>query len=266
MFSDLPADVQRAIDAARGRLGTFAELRYADTIGSTNDTVTQLAAAGAPEGTAVLADEQTAGRGRRGRTWSSPPGAGLYLSVLLRGEALTAAPGLSTLGAGMAAAQAIATATGLRVSLKWPNDLVIGAAWKKLGGILCEALGRDALVVGVGINLTPAAHPPEVAARAASIEGELGRGVDRAAIVAECLAELRALADALRAGHGADGLARWRTRAAPEWQDAAVRWQDGDRDARGVARDVDVDGALLVDRDGRRERVIAGEVVWERRQ
>ena len=260
----LPIELQLAIEHARGRLGAFAELRYAETIGSTNDAVMQLAAAGAPEGTAMLADMQTAGRGRRGHTWSSPPGAGLYLSVLLRGDVFTRAPGLCTLGAGAAAAQAVATATGLRASLKWPNDLVLGSDWKKLGGILCEAQGRDALVIGIGINLTSAAHPPDVAARAASIEGELGRAVDRAALVVECLVQLRWLAETLRADDGAAVLARWRTFAAPEWQDAMVRWQDGEREVRGMARDVDTDGALLVERDGRRERVIAGEVVWER--
>jgi BirA family transcriptional regulator, biotin operon repressor / biotin---[acetyl-CoA-carboxylase] ligase len=264
MFAELPADLRRALDAARGRLGAFADLRYAETIGSTNDTVMQLAAACAPEGAAVLAEEQTAGRGRRGRAWSSPPGAGLYLSVLLRGDTLTRAPGLSTLGAGVAAAQAIAIATGLRVSLKWPNDLVIGDGWKKLGGILCEANGPDALVVGVGINITPAAHPPEVAARAASIEGELGRGIDRAVLVVECLDQLRMLALTLRAGRGREVLGQWRDWSADGWQGATVQWQDGEHDARGVARDVDDDGALVVDRDGRRERVIAGEVVWRR--
>jgi len=264
MLAELPADLRHALDVARERLGAFADLRYAETIGSTNDTVMQLAAAGAAEGAAVLADAQTAGRGRRGRAWSSPPGAGLYLSVLLRGEALTRAPGRSTLGAGVAAAQAIAIATGLGVSLKWPNDLVIGDRWKKLGGILCEAHGADALVVGVGINVTSAAHPPDVAARAASIEGELGRSVDRASLVVECLDQLRRLAETLRTGRGPDLLRQWREWSAPGWQDAEVRWMDGGREVRGIARDVDDDGALLVERDGRRERVIAGEVVWER--
>lgn len=264
MFSAPPDELRRAIDAARGRLGAFADLRYAETVGSTNDVAAQLALSGAADGTAVLADQQTAGRGRRGRTWSSPPGAGLYLSVVLRGRTLSAAPGLMTLGAGVAAVEAVLAATGLPVMLKWPNDLVIGDGWKKLGGILCEAQGEDAIVVGLGINVTPAAHPPDVMARVASIEGELGRAVDRAALVVECLVQVRALADAARSNRDGALLDRWRARAAAGWQGAAVRWHDGDQEARGVARDVDDDGALLVERDGRRERVIAGEVVWER--
>jgi BirA family biotin operon repressor/biotin-[acetyl-CoA-carboxylase] ligase len=265
MFSAPPADVQSALDAAGGRLGPFADLRYAESIGSTNDAALALAAAGEPEGVSVLADEQTAGRGRRGRSWSSPPGAGLYLSVVLKGTDLTRSPGLVTLGAGAAASTAIETCTGLPVRLKWPNDLVIGAEWRKLGGILCEAQGRDALVVGIGINLTAASHPPEVRARATSIEGELGRPVDRAPIIVECLAGLRALADAIRSGRGGVIVSAWRGRAADGWQRAPVEWLDGDRTVRAIATDVDVDGGLIVERDGRLERVVAGEVLWNRR-
>lgn len=264
MFAALPKELQHALDAAHAQLGGFTNVRYADSIGSTNDAVMQLAAAGEPEGTAVCADQQTAGRGRRGRTWSSPAGAGVYLSVLLRGREFTSAPGLSTLGAGVAAAAAVQAATGLQVSLKWPNDLVIGERWQKLGGILCEAQGNDALVIGLGLNITSAAHPPDVAFRATSVDAELGRPTDRWAIVVACLAALGTLAAQLRAGRGPEVLQQWRRWAAPGWDNAAVRWTDADREARGTARDVDTEGALIVERDSRRERVIAGEVVWER--
>jgi BirA family biotin operon repressor/biotin-[acetyl-CoA-carboxylase] ligase len=261
----LPTELQIAIAHARERLGAFANLRFADSIGSTNDVVMQWAADGAPEGTALLADQQTSGRGRRGHAWSSPAGAGLYLSVVLRGERLTRAPGLATLGAGVAARNAIATAPGLPVALTWPNDLVIGTAWRKLGGILCEASGRDGVVIGIGINVTPASHPPDVAARAASIEGELGRSVDRTSLIVECLAELQQLSEALRDDRGAAVLEAWRAHGAEGWQHAPVRWQDGEQVVHAVARDIDADGALIVERDGQRVRVIAGEVVWERR-
>lgn len=265
MFSAPPADVQTAVSAADERLGLFATLRYAETIGSTNDAALALAAAGEPEGASVLADQQTAGRGRRGRSWSSPPGAGLYLSVILRGDALTQSPGLVTLGAGVAAATAIQTSTGLPVQLKWPNDLVVGAEWHKLGGILCEAQSPDALVVGIGINLTSAAHPPDVRVRATSVEGELSRSVDRASIIVECLAGLRALAGAIRAGQGVAIVQAWRERAAEGWRAAPVQWVDGEHTVRAVAKDIDADGGLVVERDGRLERVVAGEVLWNRR-
>lgn len=258
--------MQTAVNAAGERLGPFATLRYAESIGSTNDAALALAAAGEPEGASVLADQQTAGRGRRGRSWSSPPGAGLYLSVILRGNDLTQLPGIVTLGAGVAAATAIQTGTGLPVRLKWPNDLVMGPEWRKLGGILCEAQGNAAVVVGVGINLTEAAHPPDVSARATSVEGELGRSIDRAAIVVECLAGLRALADAIRAGKSATIVSGWRERAAEGWRAAPVEWVDGEQTVHAVAKDIDTDGGLIVEREGRLERVVAGEVLWDRRR
>jgi BirA family biotin operon repressor/biotin-[acetyl-CoA-carboxylase] ligase len=265
MFSPLPVDVGHALSAANDRLGPFGAVLYAETIGSTNDAALALAAAAHPEGTAVLADQQTAGRGRRGRVWSSPPGAGLYLSVILRGAELTARPGLITLGAGVAASTAIEAVSGLPVRLKWPNDLVIGHAWRKIGGILCEAQGRDALVVGIGINLTPAAHPLDVSARAASVEGELSRSVDRAAIIVECLSGLRGLVASIRMGEDEGIVAEWRRRAAEGWRAAPVEWLDGEHTVHAIAKDIDVDGGLLVDRDGRVERVVAGEVLWNRR-
>lgn len=266
MFSAPPADVASAVGAAADRLGSFANVRYAESIGSTNDAALALAAAGEPEGASVFADQQTAGRGRRGRAWSSPPGAGLYLSVILRDADFPKAPGLVTLGAGVAAAAAIESASGLPVRLKWPNDLVIGAEWRKLGGILCEAQGPDALVVGIGINLTAAAHPPEVTARATSVESELGRSVDRAPIIVETLARLRALAATLRSNDGATIVSGWRERAAEGWRAAPVQWIDGERTVHAVAKDIDTDGGLIVERDGRLERVVAGEVLWNRRR
>jgi BirA family biotin operon repressor/biotin-[acetyl-CoA-carboxylase] ligase len=268
VFAALPEDLRTALDAARDRLGPFADLRYAVSIGSTNDAALALAAAGAPEGAAVTADQQTAGRGRQGRSWSSPAGAGVYVSAVIRPEGLATTPGLITLGAGVAIAEAVVAVTGLPVALKWPNDLVVGREWRKLGGILCEAHAPDRMVIGAGINVTSAAHPPDVMRRATSIESELGRFADRHALIVECLVRLRAMMTTLRQEPGGGILDRWRARAADGWQGAAVRWHDGDAEIRGIARDVDDDGALVVERaetrDGRRERVIAGEVIWER--
>jgi BirA family biotin operon repressor/biotin-[acetyl-CoA-carboxylase] ligase len=267
IVASLPADLAAALVAAAPRLGAFGapdRVRYLETIGSTNDAALAAAASGAAEGTAIIADEQTTGRGRRGRTWSSPPGAGLYMSVVLRGAHLLTAPGRVTLGAGVAAARGIERATGLPMRVKWPNDLVIGAPWRKAGGILCEAQGLETLVVGIGINVTPAAHPADVRARATDIESELGRAAERWQIAVETLAALHALAAQLREAPDSV-IPDWRETAADGWEGAEVSWVDGERTVHAIARGVDDAGALLVERDGRPDRVVAGEVTWRTR-
>lgn len=228
----------------------------------------RLAAAGASEGTAVLADVQRLGRGRRGREWFSPPGAGVYLSCVIRPGDGGSTLALLTLAAGVATAEAIRSATGLPIELKWPNDVVIGRPWRKLGGILCESVGAgarvDAVVVGIGLNLRPAAYPRELRDRATSIEAELGRSVERALMVVECLAQLTAAASRLRAGDTASVLGSWRRLGASGLDGTCVRWHDQGVERSGRARDIDDDGALLVERGGRVERIIAGEVTWDR--
>ncbi len=263
-----PDDLVPAIGVAAARLGGRLSLHYFAEVGSTNDVALALAANGGVEGVAVLADVQTAGRGRLGRSWFSPPGAGLYLSAIVNAKNLQSSLSLVTLAAGVAAADAIGAATGLAVELKWPNDLVIGRPWRKLGGILCESTGvaqaPHAIVIGVGINLRPAAYPPDVAVRATSLESELGRPVDRSTLVVECLVALDNAMVALRRGRGADVRDRWRRFGRAGLGGAPVRWRDGDDDAAGHARDIDDDGALIVERAGSVERLVAGEVSWDR--
>lgn len=268
MSDALPPDLIHALVSAEPRLAGFARLRYFAEVDSTNDVALSLCAAGAQEGTSVLADVQRAGRGRRGRTWFSPPGAGLYLSVVVRPGPSGRTLSLLTLAAGIAAADAVTTTSGLPVELKWPNDLVSGRPWRKLGGLLCESVGGnagvDAVVVGIGINLRPVAYPPDLADRATSIETELGRPVDRALLVVEVLARLRDALNQLR-----DGDARW---VAQEWRrwgraglgGATVTWTDQHGPRRGIVQDIDDDGALLVESSGQIERLVAGEVIWER--
>ncbi|HYN06855.1 MAG TPA: biotin--[acetyl-CoA-carboxylase] ligase [Vicinamibacterales bacterium] len=263
----LPREVSDAIDAARTRLGPFHRLHYYRDVGSTNDIALAVAAAGAVEGTAVLADHQRAGRGRMGRTWFSPPGAGLYLSAIVR-------PGsadwlsLTTLAAGVAVARALVMVSALPIGLKWPNDLVIGQPWRKIGGVLCESSGSgaeiDALVVGIGVNLDLASTPPELAAVATSVEAELGRPVDRWRVVVEVLAELHGLLARLRAGDRAWVCDEWRRFGRAGLLGARVRWDDQGIERTGLARDLDETGALLVESAGKVERLIAGDVRWDR--
>ena len=261
----LPPDLAEVFEVESGH-ADGARLHYFPEVGSTNDIALQLAQSAAPEGTAVLADVQTTGRGRRGRTWFSPPGAGLYLSCLVGVDGATALP-LVSLAAGVAAARAVIATTGLPVELKWPNDVVIGRPWRKLAGILCESTGvgprPDLVVVGIGINLQAAAFPPELSNVATSVEIELGRPVERAPLVRECLTRLLAEMRRLRDGRRADVLQDWRVLARATVEGRWVRWPDRQRERRGLARGIDTDGALIVECEGRRERIIAGEVTWE---
>jgi BirA family biotin operon repressor/biotin-[acetyl-CoA-carboxylase] ligase len=267
MFDAIPDDIAVALAAAEPALGPYASLRYAAEIGSTNDAALALALAGAPEGTSVVADLQTRGRGRRGRDWFSPPESGLYLSAIVRPRLAADVVPVLTLAAGVAVAEAIRALAGLPIELKWPNDIVIGRPWRKLGGILSEgasAGGRlEAVVIGIGVNLRATSYPPELAGRATSVETELGRPIDRAPCLVALLARLRAIMERLHA-EGRDAICReWRSFGRHGLHGAAVRWIDRGADRRGRARDIDADGALLVDVDGRVERIIAGEVIWE---
>ena len=146
---------------------------------------------------------------------------------------------------------------------------MIGRPWRKLGGLLCEATGTspgaEAVVVGIGINLRPAAYPPDIADRATSLEAELGRPVDRGTLAVACLDCLRDAVQALRVGKRAAVLDDWRRLGGSGLNGAVVRWQEHGVERRGAARDLDDDGALLVECDGRLERIVAGEVIWERR-
>ncbi len=244
------------------------------TVGSTNDVAAALVATGARCGTVVIADAQTAGRGRRGRTWFSPPGSGLYVSVILAPGRATSDPArataLLTLTAGLALAEGIQAATGLAPDIKWPNDLVVGR--RKLAGILAEAMapapqacgGGDDLhvVLGFGINVSAAAYPPELRERATSLESELGRAADRAMVCAESLAALARRDQDLMAGRFDAILDGWRRRA-PGSRGARVRWEDAAGPRTGVTAGIDDRGALLVRTGDAVQRLVAGEVLWD---
>jgi BirA family biotin operon repressor/biotin-[acetyl-CoA-carboxylase] ligase len=165
---------------------------------------------------------------------------------------------LLTLAAGVAVREGVARATGLKAVLKWPNDLLIGK--RKLAGILAEGLAigtpHQAVIVGVGVNVEPAAYPPDVAARATSIAGELGRSIDRHGLLEAILDALTHRLAALDQNAG-DILQAWRI-ASPSAEGTRVEW-DG---RRGVTAGIDDSGALLVNTATGVERVIAGELHW----
>jgi BirA family transcriptional regulator, biotin operon repressor / biotin---[acetyl-CoA-carboxylase] ligase len=264
----VPGEFSEPLTRAAARIKPLASrIFWYSEVTSTNDVAVHLAESGAEEGVLVLADGQTAGRGRRGRDWASPPAAGIYATVVLRPPRVVVP--LMTIAAGVALADGIESATGLRVWLKWPNDIVIGdsrsAAHRKIGGILAEAgTARDGggwVVLGFGINVLPGAYPPEVDARATSLEAELGKPVDRSSVLVECLAGLSGRYAQLRDSQASNVLDAWRRRAGSTLG-RRVEWHRDGRTHLGLARDIDDSGALLVQTEGGLERVISGEVRW----
>ncbi|MGH2523608.1 MAG: biotin--[acetyl-CoA-carboxylase] ligase, partial [Anaerolineales bacterium] len=233
-------------------------------IGSTNDQAKHLADAGAPEGLLVVAEGQTAGRGRAGRRWMTPPGTALALSLILRprSPAFLAehAPRLTML-AGLAACEAIEAACRLRAVLKWPNDVLI--AGRKVGGILVEtALKGDELdyaVLGLGINVSWAPSPEAVDFPATCLLAEAGHEVDRLSLLRAILTQLEARYPMLATTGDPSLLADWRARLALMGEPIVLHTESGAH--AGRAEDVDSAGALIVRLEsGEMLRVLAGEV------
>jgi BirA family biotin operon repressor/biotin-[acetyl-CoA-carboxylase] ligase len=208
---------------------------------STNARARELAAAGAPHGTLVTADEQTAGRGRQGRTWSAAPGEALLMSALVRGV-----QPLMPLAAAVAVCEAVAP---LEALVKWPNDVWIER--RKVAGILLEGRPQEGwAVIGIGLNVRTRSFPEDLRETATSLALA---GVDTTVSAAR-LALVAAL-DRWVAAPAAEVLAAWRARDA--LLGSHVRWAGGEGTAAGIADS----GALLVEKsDGERVELDAGEV------
>jgi BirA family biotin operon repressor/biotin-[acetyl-CoA-carboxylase] ligase len=245
--------------------GLWARVEVVERTGSTN---ADLLARGGPEGQVLVAEEQTAGRGRMGRSWMSQPGTALTFSVLLRPTAIPRGRvGWLPLLTGVAVATAVREAAGLAATLKWPNDVLIGD--RKLAGILAEQSG-DAIVIGVGLNVsTPGDALPLAPGglRATSLLAE-GANVARDGLLIEALRQLercylafRADPDPARAGIGAS----YRALCTTLGRDVRVELP-GSRLVEGVAEDVDAQGRLLVAErgGGAPAPVSAGDVIHVR--
>lgn len=260
--TELPPDFAGALADVGARLAPLgSRFEFFPTIGSTNDVAAQHATAGDREGAVFVADAQTSGRGRRGRTWFSPPGAGLYVSTILRpgrSPERERATSLTTIAAGVALVEGVRNATGFTTSLKWPNDVYV--ARRKLAGILAEGIG-ESVVLGYGINISTASFPPELGDRATSLETELGRGVDGARVFAETLAALADRYRDLLAGRFDAILDAWRA-LAPAATGARVSWATPAGERIGVTAGIDDRGALLVRSGDAIERIVAGELIW----
>jgi BirA family biotin operon repressor/biotin-[acetyl-CoA-carboxylase] ligase len=221
------------------------------SVDSTQTYAAKMAEHGAVDGTAVVAETQTHGRGRRGRVWRDAPGASLLLSVILRSSLPAAQLPLLSFAAAVAVAEALVAVAGVDARLKWPNDVHVRG--RKIAGVLLECRG-GVVVLGIGVNVGQRVLVPELEAVATSIALEGGRA-DREPLLAALLV----------------GVARWRDRLEREgFPPVHARWTaltttlgkyvtvDG---VTGIARHLDDDGALVIDTDGGATRVLAGDVV-----
>jgi len=243
--------------ASASRPAWRGRIHRLDTVDSTNSWLRAAAIHGAEPWTAVIAREQTAGRGRRGRVWSSPPG-GLYLSVLLE-PGTTEGRGIVPLLAGVALARAL-VAWGVSARLKWPNDVRVGGL--KVGGILVESVPmRESLVVGMGLNVnSPAAALSGGAAQATSLTELVGRELAIDDVALEVLTRLGLCYDLLITSGPEKVVAEWR-RHAEEWWGRLIGVTQGREQTRLRLLDVTSSGALLVEaRDGTRREFYSGDV------
>lgn len=224
------------------------EILYFPELDSTNTYAKTLAPEDAPEGVAVIAGRQTAGRGRMDRSFQSPADKGLYLSVLLWPNLPPQRLLPVTALAGVALCRAVERLCGLRPGLKWPNDPVLNG--RKLCGILTERTGRGGLVIGIGVNVSqrPEDFSPEVAALATSLEQALGAPVSRAALAARLLEELDAMYQALLEDRLDGYRAAYRRLCVNLGRQVRLIGPDGSGE---TAQALDVDGDFgLVVRDG----------------
>ncbi len=239
------------------------KIYYYPSLASTNDLAKDLARSGSEEGTLVVAEEQTGGKGRLGRTWHSPPYKGLLFSLILRPAVEPRVVAQVTMVAAVALACAVKKTSGVPCGIKWPNDLLAGS--RKFGGILTELSAEmdrvSFLVVGAGINVNQEEgdFPPSISNAATSLKLETGRHVDRVRLLKTSLCELERWYTAWLAEGFLPILARWKELTVSLNRPVAVHSPGGV--IEGWAEDVDEDGALVLrTASGEIKRFVSGEV------
>lgn len=238
------------------------ELYYYESTDSTNLQVKRLMEEGAPEGVLVVGGEQKQGRGRRGRSWQSPPGTNIYMTLGLRPEFQPDLAPMVTLIDALAVAEAVEQTCGLQTRIKWPNDVVIGG--KKICGILTEMSAETGyihyVVIGTGINVNIKEFPEEIRETATSLYLEKGETVLRAPIVAKTMEYFESYYEKFIQTMDLSLLMEDYNKRLVN-KDAAVKVLDPQNEFEGTARGIDEKGQLLVERqDGTVETVYAGEV------
>lgn len=232
-----------------------------EEVDSTNVRLRQLAHEGAPEFSVLIAEHQTAGRGRLGRPWFSPAGSGLWMSLLLRPTLPPQLAQLLTLTTATALAEAFEQ-LDLDVRIKWPNDILTPAR-KKLCGVRCEMQADmervEWLVVGLGVNINETAFPPELAGIASSLSALKGESISRPAVAAAILDRLLVNYRLLEQGRFDLIRESWLKRAIGIGETVTID-NNGNKES-GIACDLDEEGYLLLEQNGERKRVLAGDMV-----
>ena len=246
------------LDAAwlRNRL-EGRDVHVLESAGSTMVEAARLLNGGAPDGTVVIAHEQTAGQGRHGHTWHSEAGSGLYLSLILRpGFAVEASPAL-TLAMGLATRHAIRDLTGIECDLRWPNDLMIGP--RKCGGILLQLFYRS-VVAGIGINVNHSGFPPDLQDQAVSLRIASGREHLREPLAAAIAEQARQYCQRIAELGTGPVLAEF-ARVSSYARGLRVAVDQGGRTIEGVTAGLDPNGFLCVrDDSGQLHTILAGGV------
>ena len=245
------------------RLGSTI-LRF-DTVSSTNDVARDLAASGKPEGLCVIAREQTAGRGRQGRSWSSPPGEGLYLSLILRPEIRAAESAVITLAAAVALAETLKLDFQVSVDIKWPNDIL--ASGRKICGILVESAiesGRlQYAVMGIGVNVAQRHFPGELGVTATSLSLETGRTLSPEDLLKPLLERLEYWCASANFKPG-PVIARWEDLSSYA-RNCAVRIDSAEGPIEGLTRGLTPKGALIIElSNGETREIFSGEISLQR--
>ena len=250
-----------------GEPGTIGwRIHYFDEVGSTQRVAAEMADDGAAQGTVVIAERQSAGRGRMGRSWHSPAGVNLYLTIILRPSMpLAEVPRLS-LVAGVAAAEALETVAPGIVALKWPNDVWLSG--RKAGGIIAEAVtdaaqGLKCVLLGIGlnVNLAPEDVPPDLRDKATSVRIATGRACDRIGLAEALFNRLQSRYMETEASGFAAVRSVWERYSALTGRRVTV--VDGDARIIGVVRGIDADGALMLDTDAGQAKILTGDVSVE---
>lgn len=239
-----------------------------EAIDSTNTKGKQLAELGEAEGTLVVAEEQTAGKGRRGRGWNSEPGVGIWMTLLLRPEILPVKVSGLTLLAALALTKAVKKVCDVDAQIKWPNDVII--AKKKICGILTEMSSEENyihyVVVGIGINANTTAFPEEIEKTATSIYLQTGKMVDRMELTAVWVQSFCEYYEQfVRQQDLSFVIEEYNSVLANKDEEVRVYYGMVEQTALentdiGIARGIDKDGALLVEAEGRMKRIVSGEV------